>query len=274
MGSTRFPGKMLETLGGITLFEWMARRAMKVGYPVFLSTSTAQRDQVLADSAMSLGLGVHRGEETDVLGRALGCATQFRLLAFARLCGDRPFFDIEEMRDGLQRMSRSLNESRCPAMDLVSNNVSMSPPPGLTTEIVNTEALRRADVLATQPDEREHVTSFFYAHPGAFSINALPSRHHDLRGQNFAVDHPDDLRRFQFLVGDAEPDQLTAAEVAAMLSQPGQGTPASMNAPGQKTPASACCEGSGPMRTSAGELERPSGSAADPDLLQRTRAKP
>ena len=45
---------------------------------------------------------------TDIHQRAVDCAHAHGLEAFARLCGDRPYFPVGQMRDGLAQMRAAL----------------------------------------------------------------------------------------------------------------------------------------------------------------------
>jgi|CXWL01.1.fsa_nt_gi spore coat polysaccharide biosynthesis protein SpsF (cytidylyltransferase family) len=205
MGSQRFPGKMLEPLGRFTLLEWMIRRAQCVGAPVFVATSNERTDDILAAHANGLGTPVHRGPENDVLARAIGCAEANNLDAFARLCGDRPFFDIDEMCDALEIMRECLDGPD--PIDLVTNNANGQAPIGLTTEVVRTTALRRAASETIDPRHREHVTRYLYEGRAAFHVLELPDRHAPLRGMRFAVDTREDLENLQqFVAGHDSPD--------------------------------------------------------------------
>ena len=182
----RFPGKMLAPFGSSTLLEWMIRRAQCVGVPLVVATSSERADDVLATHAIRVGIPVYRGPEDDVLIRAAECAETYGLTAFARLCGDRPFFDIDEMRDALEIMRKSCDSAD--PIDLVSNNSNGTAPVGLTTEIVRTVALRRAAAMTADPAHREHVTSYLYDRREVFRVHELPDRHVALRGNRFAVD--------------------------------------------------------------------------------------
>lgn len=194
MGSTRLPGKMLAEVGGMPLLEWMIRRAQQLPYPLLLATTTASADGALVEIARQLGVAVHRGSEDDVLQRALDCAQEFGLRAFARLCGDRPLFDPGEMRVGLERIHES-----AAAIDLVSNCALRRVPPGLTTEVLTTAALRRAAKHA-DARAREHVTSGFYERANEYRIEQLPGPDSHLDGGHYAIDSETDLRRLRAYV--------------------------------------------------------------------------
>lgn len=184
MGSTRFPGKMLAPLCGTPLAAWMLRRAMLVGRPVILASTVDAADDPLEQLGLRLGVPVFRGAVEDVLGRALACAAANRLHSFARLCGDRPLFDIAELR-----LACDIAEAS-PAPDLVSNRLDGPVPPGLTTEVIRVEALRRC---VADDQAREHLSSAMYSTPG-IRRHALPGPKGD---GAWAIDLPGDLVRIE-----------------------------------------------------------------------------
>lgn len=194
MNSTRLPGKMMAEVGGMPLLEWVLRRAQQLSYPLILATSTCSADGALVEVARQLGVAIHRGSETDVLERALDCAQEFGLRAFARLCGDRPLFDAEEMRVGLVQIGSSAG-----AIDLVSNCAHRRVPPGLTTEVLTLEALRRA-VVHADARAHEHLTSGFYERAQDYRIEQLPGPHACLDDGQYAIDSEDDLQRLRAYV--------------------------------------------------------------------------
>jgi spore coat polysaccharide biosynthesis protein SpsF (cytidylyltransferase family) len=186
MSSSRLPGKALLDFGGMPLLAWVIRRARTLPYPVFLATSVDPSDDPLEALAIEEGIAVHRGPLDDVLGRAAGATRRFGLDVIARLCGDRPYFDTDEMA---RAIVLALDD---PTIDLVSNWIPGRTAPGLTTEVISASALARADRLASRPDEREHVTSWFYAAGRELRIEPIESPANELSGR-FAVDTAEDL---------------------------------------------------------------------------------
>ena len=66
MGSTRFPGKMLQPLAGRPLLEWVLHRVRSARRldAVVLATSDLPRDLPLVALAASLGVAAFAGSET------------------------------------------------------------------------------------------------------------------------------------------------------------------------------------------------------------------
>lgn len=186
MTSSRLPGKALADFGGMPLLTWVIRRARTLPYPVFLATSDEPSDDPLARLAAGEGVQVYRGLLEDVLGRAVAAARRFDLDVIARLCGDRPYFDTDEMAYAIEIARAD------PSLDLVSNWVPGRTAPGLTTEVISRRALERAGREAKSPREREHLTAWFYAPARDVSLERIASQANELRGR-FAIDTAEDL---------------------------------------------------------------------------------
>jgi spore coat polysaccharide biosynthesis protein SpsF len=211
--SRRLPGKALAVLAGRTILEHCVLRltAANVG-PVVLATTTGADDDVLAVMAARLGARIHRGDEEDVLGRTVAAAAAHGLDRLLRATGDNPFVDV----DGPAR-----------ALALLTAGVDYACEDGLPTgaavEAVTFSALARSAVEATDPFDREHVTTFIKRHPDRYCcVRALapaPLRAPDLR---LTVDTPSDLLRLRSLAsaaGTSDPALrvlITAAEAASL----------------------------------------------------------
>lgn len=102
--SSRLPGKALLQLGGMPLLERVIRRAQLNPWPVFLATTERVSDVRLAGLAAQLGVPSFRGSAERVLERAVLAAEVFGLDAFVRLCGDRPLFPLDDLRQAVQVM--------------------------------------------------------------------------------------------------------------------------------------------------------------------------
>lgn len=198
MGSQRLPGKMLSQFLDRTLFEWMVARARALPWPLVVATSGNHMDDALAAQCVRLGIECFRGPEQDVLARAIACARALEWTGFARLCGDRPLFDTAELQSGLERLRRDSSCGR--KVDIYSNAIEGAPVPGMTTEIVRTEALVRIAQDEPTAHEREHVTPRFYARPEIFLRESIGNGHRDLQGHSFAVDTLEDLARIDALL--------------------------------------------------------------------------
>ena len=223
MSSSRLPGKVLMDFGGRPLLAHIVARAQALEVPVIVATSTQPEDAAVAAAAERCGAIAWRGSLDNVLQRAVDCAQAHGLDAFARLCGDRPYFPVQQMRDGLARMHAAMGAGR--ALDLATNHLPENPPPGLSTEVVRVAALQR--VLAREPSERhrEHLTSGIYDHAAGFAIEPIPQDFSATRAHRFAVDTDEDYRRLGAAADRLQDLHASAEQVAAWLATAGAGVP-------------------------------------------------
>jgi spore coat polysaccharide biosynthesis protein SpsF len=194
MGSSRFPGKVLEDLAGMPMLAFQLRRLepLNVDY-LIVATTTAAGDDRVSDVATSAGALVVRGSEHDVLSRFNTALEQFPVDTVIRLTADCPLSDPEIIARGLRVHKES-------GADYTSNTLLRTFPDGLDVEIIAADALRIANEEAQDPTEREHVTPFVYRDPDRFHLEAF--RHSEPLGDlRWTVDTPADLERLRHMVG-------------------------------------------------------------------------
>ncbi len=209
--SVRLPGKVLLDFAGMPLVLWILKRAMSTHAPIALACSTEPSDDELANVVQRAGFEVYRGALDDVLARAIHACEHFSWTHFARLCADRPFFNIDEIRTGLALANHQ------PMLDLISNNLAGAASAGLTTEIIRLNALKQIAESSALSKHREHLSSYFYDHPAAFKCQpfAVTQSPAELMAQRFAVDTPEDYQRLRQLAAG----HLPGVSLAALLKQ-------------------------------------------------------
>ena len=149
-------------------------------------------DDALADFCWRAGIACHRGPLEDVAARVLEVARRQGLDAFVRVCGDSPLLDP-------RLVDRAVAVFRAGDLDLVTNVLPRTFPPGQSVEVVRSAAL--AGALARMPAaDREHVTRYFYRHRRRYRIRNLrcPVA---AGGVSLAVDTASDLDRITALIG-------------------------------------------------------------------------
>ncbi len=186
VGSTRFPRKVFAPLVGRPLIWHVVDRvrACRSVQHVVLATTVNPADDILAQWAVEHRVNLYRGSENDVLGRFHGAAAACDAQIIARITADDPFKDptiIDRVADLLQGKG----------LDFACNNNPPSYPEGLDTEIFTRSSLDRAHMESTEPFEREHVTQYFYRHPGLFSQANLANAA-DLSFLRWTIDTPTD----------------------------------------------------------------------------------
>ncbi len=209
LDSRRLPGKALRDVAGRPLLGRVLDRvrAVEPALPVVVATSNRALDDPLATFAAAENVRTFRGSADDVLGRALGCAEAFGFSAVIRISGDSPFIDPALIRQCVVRF-----ETARPGLDLVTNIMPKTFPPGQSVEVMSIDALRRIAQSATATDEREHVTPYFYRNACQFQIENIAAPDDRYRGVVLSVDHPRDLEQAAWIA-----DALGARAVDAPL---------------------------------------------------------
>ncbi len=196
MTSSRLPGKVLLPLAGRPLLQWVLERAIRAAYAerVIVATSSESSDDPIATWCHEMGASCIRGPLDDVARRFLVAAETHGLDAMVRLCADSPLIDPALIERGIE-----LFQAKRP--DLVTNVFPRRTfPAGLSVEVMATESLAAAAARMDSPEQREHVTTYFYDHPGRFRIESFASGR-DFGGLSLVVDTPGDLARLEALLG-------------------------------------------------------------------------
>lgn len=153
IGSTRLPGKVLFPLNCDHVLVHVVNRVAAADTidDVIVATSTLKRDDVVARVADRAGATVHRGSETDVLGRMFEAATEAKADKVVRITADCPLVPpavidavVEQLHSG--------------STDYVSNTVKRTFPRGFDVEAFTYESFEHVEAMSTIEAAREHVT--------------------------------------------------------------------------------------------------------------------
>jgi spore coat polysaccharide biosynthesis protein SpsF len=163
MGSTRFPGKSLRPIAGISLLEHIIIRLQQVSEidHILLAIPDKESESPLIEFAHRLQIPVFQGSEEDVLGRFIKAGESIQTEHIVRVCGDNPLIDIPLLRSLVCAHRQDNADYTLPKEPV---------PLGSSCEIIRFEALKRIDALAQSSIYREHVTTWFHDHPASFHI--------------------------------------------------------------------------------------------------------
>ena len=217
MSSNRLPGKVLMDFGGRPLLAHIIARAQVLDHPVIVATSDRPEDAAIVEVAQQHGALAFRGSLDDVLQRAVDCAKAHGLDAFARLCGDRPYFPVNQMRDGLAQMRSALRAHQ--PLDLVTNHLPHNPPPGLSTEVVRVSALERVLAAGLNARHREHLTSGLYDDASACVMAPIACDFTATCAHRFAVDTAEDYRRLSKAAQCVDNLHASPDQIATLLDE-------------------------------------------------------
>jgi spore coat polysaccharide biosynthesis protein SpsF (cytidylyltransferase family) len=155
LGSTRLPSKMIKDICGISVIEFLIKRAQNLkSWPnVILATSDKQKDDKLEELAIRSGIEVFRGPENDVAKRFALSVKDKDCEWIHRLNGDNVFFDFEKINEAMAMINDIDNE--------IISNVNETHISGFSVEIINRDSYDNAYKMMNL-DEKEHVTKYFY----------------------------------------------------------------------------------------------------------------
>jgi spore coat polysaccharide biosynthesis protein SpsF len=191
MGSTRLPGKVLMTLGSMSVLELLVRRLRRSRLDgIVIATSDLPLDDPIAEAANGLAVPCVRGPERDVLARYLCALDEHPATSVVRVTADCPLVDPLIVDAALARYGST-------EADYCSNTLIRTFPDGLDVEVVAASALREADIEAFDPAEREHVTPFVYRRPRRYRIAQITSDDPRLGRERWTLDTDDDLERLR-----------------------------------------------------------------------------
>lgn len=206
MSSERFPGKVLAPLAGKPVLAHLLERLSR--HRVIVATSTDLSDDPVADFCAERGTLCMRGPLEDVSARFAGVVAALGIDAFVRVSGDSPLLDPMLVDEGI-----ALFEKLRP--DLATNVFPRTFPKGQSVEVVDARTFVATEPELTDTGDREHVTTFFYAHPNRFRIENFAADQ-PAPNVNLAVDTPDDLELLDALVRSL-PDEYGWRELAGSI---------------------------------------------------------
>jgi spore coat polysaccharide biosynthesis protein SpsF len=187
VGSSRLPGKVLETLGDAPVLEHVLRRceAIEGVDEVVCATVDGDHGDAVAALADRLDVPVYRGPECDVLARYHGAAHAVGAEVVLRVTSDCPLIDPEICAAVLKLRSEA-------GADYAANNMPPSGPHGLDCEAFTIEALDEAAATATAAEDHEHVTPWIRRNRSYHRVN-LPGPGGEVVAQRWTLDYPEDL---------------------------------------------------------------------------------
>jgi spore coat polysaccharide biosynthesis protein SpsF len=194
-GSTRLPRKVLADIGGQTVLSLLLRRLERSRelQEVVVATSDSPADDAVAAAAAEEDVAVVRGPLHDVLERYRLAGELHDADAVVRITGDCPLIDPIVVDAVVERWRRGEEQ-------YVANVITPRTfPDGMDTEVIAWPALVDAAGAATDPLDREHVTSFIRERPERYPQRGVYMR--PMSGDvRITLDTADDLELLRGLV--------------------------------------------------------------------------
>ena len=191
MGSTRLPGKVLMPLAGRSVLWHVVHRlsTLELFDEIVVATSTRCEDDGIVAEVESLPFDTvrcFRGPEQDVLERFYLALCDRPPSVVARVTADSPLVCAEHLR----RMVHHLLARALDGVDAHFEKTGLTL--GFGSEVYDYRALRDAHLLASRPEDREHVTLFIKRRPRVFHVE-YPRAAPDLCSEfRLTLDYPED----------------------------------------------------------------------------------
>lgn len=215
MGASRLPNKMMLSLHGLPVVEWVLRRvsdARRLDAVVFALPDSAA-DDLLAEHLERVGATVFRGSENDVLGRYHGAAEAHGAATVVRVCADNPLICASE----IDRLVEFFSEGN---YDYAYNHIPRGNryPDGLGAEIAAMSVLEEMHCEATSQEHREHVFNYLWANVDRYRVGTCDPLDEALAHPELKLDLDtiEDYRRLLRL--DVRPGMSAGEVVAAALA--------------------------------------------------------
>lgn len=217
MGATRLPGKPLKEVFDKPLLGYLIERLRRVtkANQIVIATTTNPLDQPIVDFCQWEQIPLFRGSEEDVLDRFDNAAHAFVADVVVRVTADCPLIDPVVIDKVIGYYLDNF-----PKYDYVANTIKRTYPRGLDVEVFSYKSLEDAELNATLPEEREHVTPYIYRRPELFKLgnveNDKDESHH-----RWCVDTQADLILVTKIIQELYPTNpdFTMQDILTLLNE-------------------------------------------------------
>lgn len=214
MTSTRLPGKVLKTVLGRPLLQYMLDRLRtQTDVGVLVATTTNASDDPIVDLCKSNQIECFRGSEHNVLQRYFLAAEKVKADPVIRITSDCPLLDVSVILDCLELYGQSQQ------FDFVSNCERRTYPRGYDVELFPFAMLKLAYEKATDLHDQEHVTPYIMRNTAASRHEHLVLKGKDLSSYRLTVDTPEDFELIRRILEAVYPksSDFTLADVMKVL---------------------------------------------------------
>ena len=170
LGSSRLPNKMLLSLHGKPIIEWVVKRLKKSELldGIIIAIPDTKKDNVLEYYLNKLNVKVFRGSESNVLNRFHEAVKNEKADNIVRVCADNPLICGKE----IDNLIKFYLENRC---DYAYNHIPKNNlyPDGLGAEIVSFELLNWLNENVKEEEHKEHCFSYIWDNQDEFLIKTF-----------------------------------------------------------------------------------------------------
>ncbi|MGH2278604.1 cytidylyltransferase domain-containing protein [Aliarcobacter sp. ERUVET-7] len=170
LGSTRLPYKMMLSLHGKPLIEWVIKRVQKSKKldDIVVAIPISQENDILENYINKLGIKVFRGSESNVLDRFYKAVKDTDFTHIVRVCADNPLIYGNEIDNLIEFYA----DNSC---DYAYNHIPKDNlyPDGLGAEIISFELLKFLNENAVLQHHKEHCLSYIWDNKEKFTIKTF-----------------------------------------------------------------------------------------------------
>ncbi len=177
IGSTRLPYKMMLSLHGKPLIEWVITRVKKSKLldKIIVAVPESEDNDVLSKYIQEMNIEVFRGDESNVLNRFYQSVKNENTKYVVRICADNPLIDGNE----IDNLITFYKNNSC---DYAYNNIPKNNlyPDGLGAEIISFKLLKYLNKIVKSQHHKEHSLSYIHDNKDKFVIKTFNPRNHKL----------------------------------------------------------------------------------------------
>jgi spore coat polysaccharide biosynthesis protein SpsF len=189
LDSKRFPGKSLKKIYGKSMLERVYNRVKKAKEikKVIIAIPKNKNNIKLENFCLNNNFSYYKGSLKNVCERMYETAKKSKSKAFVRICGDSPLIDPYLIDYAVKIFNKK-------KIDLVTNTFKRSCPSGQSIEVVKTTTLKKILDKRLTPEEKEHVTKFFYNNIKNYKVYNFKIKNIRFKKLKFSVDTKKDLK--------------------------------------------------------------------------------
>ena len=171
MGSTRLPNKMMLSLKGKPIIEWVVKRVQtsKLIDKIIVAIPNIKKDDILENYLKNfLKVDIFRGSESNVLNRFYEAVKNEKAKNIIRVCADNPLICGEE----IDNLINFFEKNRC---DYAYNHIPKNNlyPDGLGAEIISFKLLKWLNENVKEEKHKEHCFSYIWDNQDKFIIKTF-----------------------------------------------------------------------------------------------------
>lgn len=215
--SSRFPKKVFERIGSKTMLNhvidacfgssiYLNRWADRNGFYVNVALCIPHDDEI--KKSYSGDAAIVEGPEHDVLARYMALAQRYNSDYVVRVTADCPLIPAF-------LITKHINVAIAGEYDYVSNvdEKCRTAADGFDCEVISKKLLKYAHENASDPKDREHVTTYMRKSPPTWAKRGMIINFMDLSAYKLSVDTPEDLERVRAEYQKIDSAIKTAGEI-------------------------------------------------------------